>query len=644
LRITLLVIALLIAAPSFAQPRTVTFNRDIAPIVLEQCASCHQPGEVAPFDLVTYRDVRPRAAEIARVTASRLMPPWKPAPGGLEFVGSRALTEEQIRLIQEWVSQGAVEGPPVERPALPPEPASGRWRLGTPDLIVTMAEPYALKGDGADAFRTFVMDIPLPKGRYVRALEFRPGNPRAVHHANIGIDRTLSSRRLDEADPEPGYFGGIVPDADYPPGQMLGWTPGQRPRQVAPGLQWRLDPGSHLVVQLHLHPTGKPESVQASVGFYFTDEPPTRTPIGVRLGSQTIDIAPDNRQYLVSDGYTLPVPVDVTAIQPHAHNLARRMEAVARMPDGTTRSLISIQDWDFRWQEIYYLKTPLVLPQGTTIFMRYVYDNSAGNPRNPNRPPQRIVWGQNTENEMGDLWVQIVPRNEDLAVLKADVSRKMREQDLAAHLVLLKSDPGNSVRHDTVGIFYLESGRYEEAIAAFRESLRLKADSAATHYNLGLSLSNLQRVDEASREFAETLRIDPAHADAHNSLGAMYHSQRRLKEAVEHYRQAVSVRSDHVGARTNLAWILAAGSDESLRNPADAIRVAEEAVALTRSEVAGPLDVLAAAYAALGQFERAVATAQQAAGLATAAGDVTTAAQIRLRIGLYQKSRPFKLP
>jgi tetratricopeptide (TPR) repeat protein len=632
--------------PAFAQPRSVTYNKDIAPIVREHCASCHQPGEVAPFDLVTYRDVRPRAAEIARATAARLMPPWKPEPGGLEFVGSRALSEEQIRLIQEWVSQGAVEGAPVAAamPPAPPGTTSGHWRLGTPDLVVSMPVAYALKADGVDAFRTFVMDIPLPKGRYVRALEFRPGNPRAVHHANIGIDRTLSSRRLDEADPEPGYVGGIVPDADYPPGQMLGWTPGQRPREVASGLQWRLDPGSHLVVQLHLHPTGKPETVQASVGFYFTDEPPTRTPIGVRLGSQTIDIAPGNRQYLVSDSYTLPVPVEVTAIQPHAHNLARRMEAVARMPDGTTRSLITIGDWDFRWQEIYYYRTPLALPQGTTIFMRYIYDNSAGNLRNPNNPPQRIVWGQNTENEMGDLWVQIVPRNEDLAVLKADVSRKMREQDLAAHLVFLKGDPDNSVRHDTVGIFYLESGRYEEAVASFRESLRLKAGSAATHYNLGLSLSNLQRADEAIREFTETLRIDPAHADAHNSLGAMHHAQRRLREAVEHYRRAVSLRPDHVGARTNLAWILAAGSDESLRNPADAIRVAEEAVALTRSEAAGPLDVLAAAYAAIGQFDRALPTAQKAVELAVAAGDATAAAQIRQRIALYQKSRPFKLP
>jgi tetratricopeptide (TPR) repeat protein len=638
------IVVLIAASPAFAQPSQVTYNKDIAPIVAEHCASCHQPGEVAPFDLVTYRDVRPRAADIARVTAGRLMPPWKPEPGGLEFVGSRALGEEQIRLIQEWVAQGGVEGAPAERPPVPPGPSGARWRLGTPDLVVSMPEAYALKADGADAFRTFVIDIPLTKGRYVNALEFRPGNARAVHHANIGIDRTLSSRRLDEADPEPGYVGGIVPSADYPPGQMLGWTPGQRPRQVASGLQWRLDPGSHLVVQLHLHPTGKPESVQASVGFYFTDEPPTRTPIGVRLGSQTIDIAANNRQYLVSDSYTLPVPVDVIAIQPHAHNLARRMEAVARMPDGTTRNLITIRDWDFRWQEIYYLNTPLALPRGAAIFMRYVYDNSAGNPRNPNNPPQRIVWGQNTENEMGDLWVQIVPRNEDLAILKADVSRKMRNDDLAAHLVLLKGDPGNAARHDTVGIFYLESGRYAEAIAAFRESLRLEANSAPTHYNLGLAFSNAQRMDEARLEFQEALRLDPTHADAHNSLGAMHHAQRRLREAVEHYRQAVSLRPDHVGARMNMAWILAAGSDDTLRNPNDAIRVAEEAVELTRREEAGPLDVLGAAYAALGQFDRALATAQQAAALATAAGDATAAAQIRVRIGLYQKSRPFKLP
>ena len=135
-----------------------------------------------------------------------------------------------------------------------------------------MDVPYTLPADGVDVFRTFVLPIPSTSARYVKAMEFHPGNARAVHHANIGIDRTKSSRRLDAADAEPGYVGGMVPDADYPAGYMLGWTPGQHPRPSPEGMAWRLEPGSDLVVQLHLQPTGKPETVQVSIGFFFTDD------------------------------------------------------------------------------------------------------------------------------------------------------------------------------------------------------------------------------------------------------------------------------------------------------------------------------------------------------------------------------------
>src|SRR5205085_6705110 len=138
-----------------------------------------------------------------------------------------------------------------------------------------------VRAGGGDVFRTFVLPIPATEARYVRAIEFRPGNARVVHHANLGIDRTRSSRRLDERDPEPGYVGGMVQDARYPEGQMLGWTPGQAPHASPEGMPWRLDPDSDLVAQLHLQPTGKPEHLRISVGFYFTDTPPARTPLGL---------------------------------------------------------------------------------------------------------------------------------------------------------------------------------------------------------------------------------------------------------------------------------------------------------------------------------------------------------------------------
>src|SRR5712692_7643557 len=377
---------LAVAVRSAAAQSVVTFNKDIAPIVFEHCAPCHRPGEIGPFSLLSYDDARQHATQIALVTGGRVMPPWKPEPGKGEFTGNRSLTDVQIRLIHEWVASGGKEGDPADLPPVPH--ATSGWQLGTPDLVVSMPEAYALRADGADVFRTFVVPIPTPTARYVRAVEFHPGNPRAVHHANLGVDRTRSSQRRDRLDPEPGYVGGMMPDAAYPPGFMLGWTPGQRPRPAPDGMSWRLERESDLVVQLHMQPTGKPEAVQVSVGFFFTAEPPSRTPVGLRLGSETIEIAAGDPNYAVTDSYRLPVDLEVLAIQPHAHNLARRMDASATLPDGSARPLISIPDWDFRWQDVYRYAKPFVLPAGTVLSMRFTYDNSADNPRNPSRPPR----------------------------------------------------------------------------------------------------------------------------------------------------------------------------------------------------------------------------------------------------------------
>src|SRR5262245_51014813 len=251
--LSLVVLALLsLESPAAAQPRP-TFSKDIAPIVFARCAGCHRPGEIGPFSLLSYADVRQRLTQIADVTSRRIMPPWKPERGHEAFLDDRSLRDDELRLLQQWLAQGAIEGDPRDLPTLP-DTTSG-WQLGAPDVIVGMPEPFLVPADGPDVFRTFVIPIPTTTARYVRAVEFRPGNARAVHHANFGIDRTRSSRRLDQQDPEPGYPGGMVPEAGYPPGHMLGWTPGQRPRPSPDGMPWRLERESDLVVQLHMRPT-----------------------------------------------------------------------------------------------------------------------------------------------------------------------------------------------------------------------------------------------------------------------------------------------------------------------------------------------------------------------------------------------------
>jgi hypothetical protein len=166
-----------------------------------------------------------------------------------------------------------------------------------------------------------------------------------------------------------------------------------------------------LVVQLHLQPTGKPEAVQVSVGCFLPKRRRRGCLVGVRLGSERIDIPAGESSYVVSDSYTLPVDVELLAIQPHAPQPGAPDDRRRDAADGRKQPLISIADWDFRWQENLSLRATDNAAEGTTVAMRYIYDNSAANARNPHRPPARVVWGQNTANEMGDLWLQVVARS-----------------------------------------------------------------------------------------------------------------------------------------------------------------------------------------------------------------------------------------
>lgn len=669
-----LLVACLPAAPlGAAEP--VTFSKDIAPIVFTHCTPCHRPGEIAPFSLQTYRDVRQRVTLIADATKRRIMPPWKPeGPHGL-FLDDRSLTDVQIQLIQQWAAAGGPEGDSRELPPVPTF-ASG-WQMGTPDVVVTMAAPYTLRADGPDVFRTFVLPIPTDRVRYVRAIEFRPGTGRGVHHANIGVDRTRSSRRLDAADPEPGYVGGMVPDAAYPAGYMLGWTPGQHPRPSPDGMPWRLEPQSDLIVQLHMQPSGRAESIQVSAGLFFTDDPPVRTPLGLRLGSETIDIAPGEASYQIADSYVLPVDAQLFAVQPHAHNLGREMTADVQLPDGTMKPIITIRDWDFRWQDVYRFASPPTLPKGSTIRMRFTYDNSEANPRNPFHPPRHVVWGQNTTDEMGDLWLQLVPvRNEDVALLGADIARKTRSEDIAAYLRVLETDRENPLRYDAVALLYLQDGQPEPAVRYFRQSLALNDGSAPTHYNLGLALSMLRQYADAQREFEAAVRIDPSHAEAHNNLGAMLHVAGRLDEAAGHYRRAFELRPENVEARSNLgrlltlqgkaadaaavfeealqlqpdsvpaltglAWIRATSSDDGLRRPGQALALAGRARQLSGGRDPQALDAMAAAYAALAEWDKAVQAVTAGIAVAEQSGQALLSGEMRQRLQQYQQQQPVR--
>ncbi len=663
-----------IHAVDVAATGPVTFAKDVAPIIFDRCGTCHHPDGAAPFSLLTYAAARQRATLIATVTKSRFMPPWKSEPGYGEFIGHRPLSDAEIGVMQQWVADGAPEGDPGDLP--PPPHWTEGWQLGTPDLVVTVSQPYVLQADGTDVSRVFVLPVPIRTLRYVKGLEFRPGNPKVVHHANIRVDRTPASRQLDDQDPAPGYDGLLSHSAAYPDGHFLGWTPGQVAPLLPKGLAWSLGPGTDLVVEVHMKPTGKTEVIEPSIGLYFGDDPPERTPAMLRLGRQSIDIAAGKKDYSISDSFVLPVDVEVQAVQPHAHYRAREVTGVATLPDGTAKWLIYIKDWDFKWQHVYRYVTPLVLPKGTTLAIRYTYDNSAENPRNPQQPPKRVHWGQWSQDEMGDLWIQVLTRDaRDLRTLNAAYRPKMIAEDIVGYETMIRGDPSRVQLHDDVAALYLDVGRATEGAAHFEASVKLKPESSATHYNFATALTLAGRVDDAVRQyglalqirpeyalahnnlgsvllrlgnsaealqhFREALRLDPANAGAHYNVGSLLRARGRFSEALGPFREAVRLKPDWLPAVTSLAWLLATVPDAALRDANQAIRLAERGVDLSGRGDPVALDVLAAAYAAAGDFDRAVATAQAALELKPADPDAT---EIHQRQDLYRQRKPYVLP
>jgi hypothetical protein len=404
----LITIRIGVAAAAEPSPATeITFNKHIAPIVFQQCAGCHHAGEVAPFPLLSYEDVRKRAKQIATVTNDRYMPPWKAIPGHGQFVGERRLKQTEVDLIHQWAGQGAKEGDARD---LPPVPQfRDGWKLGQPDIVITMPDPYTIPADGPDIYRNFVFDVTVPEGKYLKAAEYRPGNRRVVHHAALALDMDGKARKQDEADPEPGSKGSLTIPGQLLPGSLSVWAPGRDPMPLPDGLSMPWKVGVGLILQLHLHPSGKPETEQSSIGLYLTDEPPHRAMADMTLIARKIDIPPGEKEYRSRDEFTLPIEMEMLGIFPHMHLIGREFKVTAQPPGKEPFSLLWINDWDFKWQSFYQCSAPVKLPAGTQIVLETIHDNSADNVRNPNNPPQRVTFGEQTTNEMSVAILQLMP-------------------------------------------------------------------------------------------------------------------------------------------------------------------------------------------------------------------------------------------
>jgi tetratricopeptide (TPR) repeat protein len=411
---------------------------------------------------------------------------------------------------------------------------------------------------------------------------------------------------------------------------------------------------------------------------YFTSQRPSNTPTIVRLGRQNLDIPAGASDYRITDEFRLATGADVMAIQPHAHYRAREVSAWATLPDGSRRSLLHITDWDFNWQDQYRLVDPLWLPAGTQLAISYTFDNSARNPRNPTRPPRRVSWGWRSSDEMADVWIQMLTRTAaDRHILDEAAHHKMLEEDAIGSEVLIAREPDYVNLRNDAALIYRELGRPDRALVHFAAVTRLEPKSAAAHYNEAVTLEMLGRESDALAHYQQAIRLDPSYALARNALGNMFYRARRLPEAIAEYRAAVQADASLVGTRCslaraltetgrpaeavveyrsalalapestacliNFAWLLSAHRDPAIRRPAEAVRFAEHAVALTERASADALDALGAAYASAGRFDEAIEAAMQAIRLLDQTSS-SSVADVRARVDLYRRQMPFIVP
>jgi len=376
----------------------VTYARDIAPILYQNCTTCHRAGEVAPFTLSCYADAKKRARQIALVADQRVMPPWKADSHG-EFQDERRLTGGQIALLKRWAEAGAPEGSRGQEPPAPHFAAG--WALGKPDLIASASAPYTTPAEGRDVYSCYVIPTDFAEDRYVSTIDVRPGNRAVVHHAIAYVDTGGTARRLaaEASDGGPGYpeSGGI---GFLPAGMLGGWAPGATPHPLPADTGIALPKGADIVLEVHYHPDGRPETDLTQVALYFNKGAVARPMHLFPLANLGLHIPAGDRDHEVRASLPVIFDASVLTIFPHMHVLGRRMTVTATLPDGTTKPLVDVPDWDFNWQGFYAYKRPVRLPAGSRVDLVAHYDNSAGNPRNPSSPPKAVTWGEQTTDEM----------------------------------------------------------------------------------------------------------------------------------------------------------------------------------------------------------------------------------------------------
>jgi hypothetical protein len=385
-----------------APPRTVTFAKDVAPILYARCVECHRPGQIAPMSLLTYDDARPWAKSIRERVFDREMPPWFADPAHGTFENNPRLTQQEIDTIVRWVNTGSAKGADSD---LPPAPrfAEG-WTIGEPDLVLSMQEEHAVPAEGVVEYLYFTVPTNFTEDKWVQALEIRPGNRAVVHHVIAYVQEPVSEATAS-ASPR-GLRGRI---------HLAGFTPNRAGLVLPPGYARRIKAGSNIVFQMHYTPNGEAAKDRTSMAVIFAKGPVKRSVVtGNALNAQFVIPAGDPG-YEVKSSTTFTEDVHILGFSPHMHFRGKDFTYTAVYPDGRKEILLQVPKYDFNWQLNYKLKEPMAMPKGTRLDCVAHFDNSSGNRFNPD-PTQDVRWGDQTWEEMMIGWYTFYRDADQIAV------------------------------------------------------------------------------------------------------------------------------------------------------------------------------------------------------------------------------------
>lgn len=387
-----------------------------------------------PF--TTYEEVMNQGAFIKYVTSTGYMPPWGADPEYTSFKGERYLREDQIQLLSDWYVAGMPEGDPTRNPGLPNFPENGR--LGEPDLVITLPEPYVHEGDMTEEYYVFVLETGLEVETEIQAIEICPGNPSIVHHALLGYTENAESIAILEAkdlkSDDPGFsswdfiFGsnGFLGEEFHDSYLHVGWAPGQGPLEYPTGIGRTIGPEGRYLLELHYVPSPVEEVDSTKINFFFAEEPLLRHVQNKIMAPTHLDkrfVIPANEVVTFHGTMDITNDISLLFVRAHCHFLGQSWEVFAVLDNwwspNDTIPLISIPEWDFNWQgggEFTALKH---IPAGYTIHAIATYNNTWKNPSNPHDPPQTVTWGNSTLDEMFLFYLQFVdylPGDEDIVL------------------------------------------------------------------------------------------------------------------------------------------------------------------------------------------------------------------------------------